>query len=446
MELKSVVWGNLLSWTPGEVRYPANLQEVIDLVRYAKSNNLKIRAAGSLHSLNSLCKTDEIQLFTDKLNRVLSIERRRNPSIKVEAGIKICRLLEILAEEGLTLPNQGYIGEQSIVGAITTATHGTGKTGTFCDFVEEIELVDANGELHHLTPQESPHLFSAALVNLGCLGVIYSVKLKCKPREKLKLSKVRGTLSKTLEELPVFLDEYDHFMMTLDPYSDQLFSWRFKKTECPLRFRNWYQFRRNFNKVFAILVMDYLYIPSFLMPYLLKLYMLFAPFRACVDYSDCILSPADEGHYVEEEIAVPLENLKEGLSLTRQVIARQGERGIRPVAVILIRFAEGDRYGYLSPALGRKTAYISLISLRNPGYDDLFREVETALYPLGGRPHWGKVHFLTHEMIVQLYKENYLKFIEAQQKLDPDGLFRNKYSEKLLEFPAEKTDSLLDAG
>lgn len=43
-----------------------------------------------------------------------------------------------------------------------------------------------------------------------------------------KICRMGNLLSWTPGEVPAFLAEYDHFMMTLDPYSDQFFSWRFK--------------------------------------------------------------------------------------------------------------------------------------------------------------------------------------------------------------------------
>jgi L-gulonolactone oxidase len=97
----------------------------------------------------------------------------------------------------------------------------------------------------------------------------------------------------------------------------------------------------------------------------------------------------------------------------------------------LIRFASPDGYGYLSPALGRPTGYISLITIARKGYRELFEAIENALYPLGGRPHWGKVHFLTREKAAALYGENYHLFCKAKRKLDPDHLFTNEYIDVL---------------
>jgi FAD/FMN-containing dehydrogenase len=426
MTKRSVVWGKQFSWTPEDVSLPSNLEELRHSILEAKSRGYKIRVIGSLHSLNELCKTSGMQIYTDKLDKILEIDKT-HLTVKVEGGIKIKTLLETLAKEGLTLPNQGYIEEQSIAGAIATATHGSGKTGTFSSFVEEIDLVDANAQIHHLSRESTPHLFSAAIVSLGCLGIVYALKLKCIPLPKLHLSKVRGNLADTLKNLPQLLKENDYFQIVIDPYSDQVFTWRYKKTDAPVSRQKWYQFRRSIVKCMGILTIDYLPTPFKTLPWLLKVYMLFSSFKSCVDYSYRILSPADEGHYIEEEIAVPFERFEEALAETRKVIDTYSQQNKYMVGIILIRFVEPDQSGYLSPSLNQKTVYISLITIPKKGYENLFRDFENALYRFGGRPHWGKFNFLTKERVRELYKDQYDKFVEVRHKLDPESLFSNDW-------------------
>ena len=60
------------------------------------------------------------------MNRVLDVDRGAGLA-KVEAGIVIRDLSEALAREGLALENLGDIDVQTVAGAISTATHGTGE-------------------------------------------------------------------------------------------------------------------------------------------------------------------------------------------------------------------------------------------------------------------------------------------------------------------------------
>lgn len=422
-------WGKFQTWFPKETLYPESLEELRQIILKTKTRKGKIRLAGSLHSFNDLCATDETQVHTDKLNHVLSLDIE-NLRVRVQCGIKIKHLLEYLAKNHLTLPNQGYIDDQSIAGAIATATHGSGKTGTLSSFVEELKLLDANGILHSLSPTSNPHLFSAATVNLGCLGIVYSVTLKCIPLEKLQLAKVKSTLKLTLRDLPELLQMNEYFQFIIDPYSDTTICWLYQKTKEKVKGRLRYRMHWLLNKILAVSCFDLFPIPWWLLPSMIKIYTAASAMKSCVDYSYKLLSPADEGHYIEEEIAVPLEDLEEALTTTRQIINKYSEQKTRMVVVILIRFAQPDLYGYLSPALKRQTAYISLITIAKNGYQELFKEVETSLYCYQGRPHWGKVNCLTKETITELYGTNYINFLQARKELDPEGLFSNGIIDK----------------
>lgn len=431
MPYKREAWGSRDIWYPEKVAYPSTLEDLRQEIAKARKDKLKIRAAGSLHSLNRLCSTSGVLIHTDKLDKVLHIDKA-HMTVKVQGGIKIKKLLQLLAEEGMTLPNQGYIADQSIAGAIATATHGSGKTGTLSSFVEEIEIVDANGVLHNLSPQINEHLFAAAVVNLGCLGIVYTVTLKCISLQRVHLVKERRHLAMTLRQQPDLLKNNDYFQFMIDPYSDELVTWCYKFTQEKVKNRLGYKFHRLLIKLLAVMNMDIFYTPYALWPYLLKFFIAMSSSKSFIDYSYKLLSPADEGHYVEEEIAIPIQHFENALADTRRIIDQFGAKKIRRVVVILIRYADADSIGYLSPALGRQTVYISLITIAKDGYQDIFREIETALYKYEGRPHWGKVHFLTKDRIQQLYGSNLTHFIEARRELDPEGLFFNDYLEKLL--------------
>lgn len=423
MAYKRQVWGKYSVWHPQQVIYPSSLEQLQEAIRSAGAT---MRAAGSLHSMNDLCATSGIQIHTDQLKNVLE---RKGDRVKVQGGIKLWDLQEQLRLKGLTLPNQGYIREQSIAGATATATHGSSlATGTLSSFIEEIELVDASGNLRKLTPESDKHLFSAAAVGLGCLGVIYAMTLRCIPDKNLHLIKAKSQLGQTLEQLPDLLKNNDYFQFMISPYDEDVLTFCYKRTEEASRKEWGYRLRRLTTKALAVGAMDLFYTPSWFAPQLFKILAAIAPID-CIGAAE-ILSPADEGHYVEQEIAVPLERLEEALQVTRSIIRRHS---VRPIILQLIRFAKKDSYGYLSPALDRDTAYISHISIAKEGYMELFKDVEMALYAFEGRPHWGKVHFLTKERAMQLYGNNYTLFREAREQLDPERRFSNAYLDRFLD-------------
>lgn len=424
-------WGKRNTWTPCEVVSPQTLDEIRSVISKANQNKHKIRAFGSLHSLNSLCETDGINIDTSKLNRILSIDREKM-LVKVEGGIEIRDLLEALAKEGLTLPNQAYIQDQTIAGAIATATHGSsGHTSTYSSFVLEVELIDFEGHIHHLTPEKDLKFFSGAVVNLGCLGIIYSVTLKCITLRRLLLSKNRTTYPKISYQIQDQLKSNESFQISKDPYSDDLITWHYQKTDEGVSNQTLYQLKKNLVKISAWFCFEVAHPPYWLMPYVSRFYLWLSPISKCVNYSHLILSPEDEGHYIEEEIAVPFDHFETALSITQTLIKRYGENKLRPTLTIIIRFVEPEPYGYLSPANGKQTVYITLIAVEVKGYNKLFREWEEAMFPLQGRPHWGKIHTLNKEKVLALYGENFLKFLEVKKALDPKGIFSNKFIDNI---------------
>ncbi len=425
-------WSNVQVWTSREVVYPTSLEDLKKIVLSAKERGLKIRAIGSLHSYNDLCVTPDIQVHTDKLNQVLLIDRTKM-TVRVESGIKLKALVKSLAKEGLSLPNQGYILRQSIAGATATATHGSGHTGSLSSFIEEIELVDAHGQLQILNAKNNEHLFSAAVVNLGCLGLIYAMTLRCIPLQRLKLTKAKSDLKDCLKELTQSLKTYDHFMFEVCPYTDRVLALGYQKTEAKIRNRWGYIFHIVLLKFLAVLSMDYLPSPRWVFPNLFRIYRAVSSNFSCVDESYRILSPEDEGHYVEEEIAVPVEQLENAIRDAKKVILEYSKNHPLMVTFIAVRFVGPDPYGYLSPNLNQSVAHLTYITIIKKGFRELFHEFENAMMKYRGRPHWGKIHTLTKEQVKQLYPQTYDRFVDAKQALDPDGLFSNDYIHRLFE-------------
>jgi FAD/FMN-containing dehydrogenase len=53
---------------------------------------------------------------------------------------------------------------------------------------------------------------------------------------------------------------------------------------------------------------------------------------------------------------------------------------------------------------------------------------------LGGRPHWGKMHFQTERTLAPRYPE-WERFMAVRRRLDPDGRFRSAFADRVLGAP-----------
>ena len=101
-----------------------------------------VRVAGAGHSFNDAVVTDGTLLSLDAMDRVLDVDRATG-RVRVQAGIRLHALSDQLAAHGLALENLGDINVQSIAGAISTGTHGTGAgLPNVAAQVAAVQLVD----------------------------------------------------------------------------------------------------------------------------------------------------------------------------------------------------------------------------------------------------------------------------------------------------------------
>ena len=141
--------------------------------------------------------------------------------VSVEAGITLHALGKRLAELGLAMENQGDIDSQTLAGAISTATHGTGaRYRNISSQVAAIRLVTAAGEVVELTEESDPDALAAARVGVGALGAIASVTLRAVPIFTIERIDAPRPLADTLERLDELADAPDHFEFFVFPYAD----------------------------------------------------------------------------------------------------------------------------------------------------------------------------------------------------------------------------------
>ena len=146
-------------------------------------------------------------------------------AIRVPAGMSIRDLNAWLADRDLALPNLGSYDGQTVVGAISTGTHGSGwRQGPLCDLVLGLDLASLHEvpgratwdvrRLHlqraggppELTPPgwtrvADDDLFRAAVVGLGATGVIVSVTIAVVPAFLLRETREMISLKALADKL-----------------------------------------------------------------------------------------------------------------------------------------------------------------------------------------------------------------------------------------------------
>ncbi|MBO9597773.1 MAG: FAD-binding protein, partial [Cohnella sp.] len=187
-------WSGIVRTTPLDVFYPSSIEEIVDLVRLCRREGRHLRVVGSGHSFTAVAASDDVLVSLDKMQGIVEVDVAARTAT-VWAGTKLKLLGELLHAEGLAQENLGDIDVQSIAGAISTGTHGTGTAfGTIATQVVGLTVITGAGEIISCTESSHPELFKALQVSLGSLGVIAQVTLRLRPSYKLSYESARVPL------------------------------------------------------------------------------------------------------------------------------------------------------------------------------------------------------------------------------------------------------------
>ncbi|HEV7205928.1 MAG TPA: D-arabinono-1,4-lactone oxidase [Jatrophihabitans sp.] len=412
---------------------PATVGELQRVVAAAAERGQRVKPIGAGHSFTAIGATDGVQLRLDRLAGIVRADRATG-LVTVLAGTRLHALNEALWHLGLSMTNLGDIDVQSISGAISTGTHGTGaKFGGIATQVRGLDLVLADGSLLSCSAEQNPEVFAAARVGLGALGVIATVTLQCEPSFALAAAEAPASLDAVLEDLDEHVVGNDHFEFYWFPHTRRVLTKRNNRvlpgTELrPLRkFRHWLDDDFLSNTVFDRLNRVTTRRPA-LIPRANETAARLLGARDFIDRSYRVFASVRTVRFREMEYAVPRAAVPELLAGIEAHLARSGEQIGFPVEV---RFAAADDI-WLSTANGRDSGYIAVHQYHRREHEPYFRAVEELAMSLGGRPHWGKLHFRDAASLRPAY-ERFDDFVALRDKLDPQRMFANKYLSRVLD-------------
>jgi FAD/FMN-containing dehydrogenase len=215
-----VNWAGDQSCRPAADLRPAAREELAEAIASAAAAGRKVSVAGSGHSFTEAAMTEGTMLHVEALSGVLDADPGSG-LVRVGGGTVLAELNEQLARLGLAMENLGDIDRQTIAGAISTGTHGTGaRLRNLSAQVEGLELVLADGSSRNLSAATHPELLRAARVGVGALGAITAVTLRCVPAFTLcrvDRPEPRETVLDTFQERA---DAHDHFELFTFPYGE----------------------------------------------------------------------------------------------------------------------------------------------------------------------------------------------------------------------------------
>ena len=423
---------------PVAIERPALVQEIAAALERAAAHGQCVRVAGAGHSFGDIVLTDGRLLTLQRMRRVLDVDRASG-LVRVQAGITIRELNTRLAEHGLALENLGDIDAQSIAGAISTATHGTGaQLRNISSQVAAMTLVLADGSVLECSAEADPEVFRAACVGLGALGVLAEVTLRCVPAFRLEGIDRTAPLEQTFARFEELVAANDHFEFYAFPHAGTALTRTNNRTEAPARPRGRAATYANdvllTNHTFELLCRLGRRFPAQI-PHINRLVTRLAGSSRRVERSDRIFVSPRLVRFTEMEYSLPREHTVLAVRRVLDMVAQRARggghrRGFAVPFPIEVRTVAADD-ALLSTAAGRDSGYVAVHMYRGMPWEPYFRAVAEIMDELDGRPHWGKRHFHTAATLRPRYP-HWDRFQAVRRRLDPQGRFANAYVERVL--------------
>lgn len=425
-------WCGLVECAPASIERPADVDAVARLVRESASAGRKLRVAGSGHSFTPLVATPGTLLHLDRLSGLLDVDRAKARAA-VWAGTSLHDLGGILDGHGLAMENLGDIDRQTLAGALSTGTHGTGAAfGSLSTQASALTLVSGEGEIVECSEESSRDVFKAAQVSLGCLGVIVKTTLRLRPSFRLRYARSKESLEDCAAKIPAYRDGNRHFELYWFPHTETVQVKLLNETEEPAHDSGLVKRLNDLvleNAAFGLLSRACRLAPALCAP-ASRLSAALVSTGVEVGPSYRVFATTRLVRFYEMEYALPSER---GLDALREIKAWIERERIAVHFPLELRFVKGDDIP-LSPAYGRDTAFVAVHMYRGMEFERYFDGAESIFRNNQGRPHWGKMHGLAAKELSELYPL-WDAFHEVRRRLDPRGVFMTPYLERLFGSP-----------
>ena len=424
----SLPWHN---WSGGQSSQPAGRfapeteQQLIDFLGRESG---PLRPVGSGHSFSGLVPTDGHLVVLDRMSGLRAHDPETHQTT-LGAGIRLAEIGGVLEEVGQAMFNLPDIDRQTLAGAISTATHGTGLAlNTLSAYITALRLVTPAGKVLDLDAAKEPGLFAAAQVSLGALGFVTEVRMRNRAPYRLKK---RSWIQPTEDVLKTFeaqAKQHRHFEMFPLTHSEYASVQVVDETDEPI---NHPQAPPDQADPYDDLMRAMTLVAPSARRAIIDAAVAATPAsEPVVDVSYKILSNVRNYRFNEMEYSVPLDA---GAPCVLEILRTIEEKEIDVVFPLEYRYVAGDDL-WLSMFSGGPRAAISVHRDARFDYRPYFDIVEPIFWKYGGRPHWGKVHSLQHEQLIALYPQ-FKEFLEIRAALDPTGRMLNAHLRGLFGIP-----------
>ncbi|MBU7600341.1 FAD-binding protein [Streptomyces sp. P38-E01] len=423
-------WAGNTSARPLRTVAPSTTEALAETVRRAAEDGLPVKAVGTGHSFTSVATTGGVLIRPERLTGVRRIDRAAG-TVAVAAGTPLEQLNQVLAGEGLSLANMGDIMDQTVAGATSTGTHGTGRdSASLAAQIVGCEMVTAEGSVLRCSPTENPDVFAAARLGIGALGVLTELTFEVEPLFTLTAREEPMHFSRVVSEFEELVRENEHFEFYWFPHTDNCNTKRNNRTDSPARplprVRGWVDDELLSNGVFRVACSLGRAAPA-TVPAIARVSSRALSARTYSDIPYKVFTSPRRVRFLEMEYALPRTEAMSALAELKAMVESSRLRISFPVEV---RTAPADDIP-LSTANGRDTAYLAMHVYRGTPHEAYFTAAERIMTAHGGRPHWGKLHSRDAAYLAGVYPR-FEEFLALRERLDPQRRFGNDYLRRVL--------------
>lgn len=391
-------WVGNQSFWPEAVLKVETEANVVEQVSRAAAEGRGVRTFGAGHSFTPIVETDGVLLDVSIMHGIQSIDPIQQ-LVTAGPATTIGEFGDPLWEEGLALANQGDIDAQSIAGAIATSTHGSGmKFPSLSAILEGARIVDGLGNLVEVSTQNNTELLPALQTSIGLLGIMTQLTIKVAAAYDLHARVDIVPFGDMIESFDHDIEHYRHFGLFWMP------------TEASAALYNLHEAGAD-----DCVVKRYREVPVGTSSDGL-------PPNERIGRSYRIYPMVYDPNFHEVEYFVPMEHAHDMLREMRKLMLRWLPLSVYPLE---IRVVAADQ-AWMSPNYQCDNLVVSISGEPGTDYWPYLRACDSLFAEFRGRPHWGKLHFMTADRVARLFPR-YEDFVEVRRKMDPKGTFLNSH-------------------
>lgn len=425
-------WSRAQTAHPQAFVQPATEAELVGVVRDAAARGLHVKTVGAGHSFTPAAVTDGVLVNLDNLTGLVHVDKDAM-EVTFLAGTRLRDIPGLLRPHGLALANQGDVDPQSLAGALSTSTHGTGVGFTgFAGMVRGLRIVTADGVVHDAGPGDP--LFECGRVSIGVLGVLTQVRMAVVDTFILSAVEKAEPLGPVVENFTALAHEVDHLEYYWFPGTSVAHVKR--NTRHPLsdrdnvpgsvpRWKSVIDDELVSNAAYGAMCRVMSVAPK-TTGFFNRVSAGALAQREYADVAHDVFVSKRRVRFNEMEYSVPLADAPEVLAEVHRAIDACGIPVGFPIEV---RATAADDVP-LSTAKGRESCHIAAHRYHRDDYREFFRVLEPILVAAGGRPHWGKHHTLGFAELSAVH-EDLTTVAALRSQVDPDGMFRNPYVDRV---------------